>query len=39
MAMQGFDMGYNVEPAINLNKEQIEQLRKALEEKDYFNVL
>lgn len=39
MAMQGFDMGYTVEPATKLSKERIEKLRKTLEEKDYFNVL
>lgn len=39
MAMQGFDMGYNVEPAINLDEKQLADLKKALAEKDYFKLI
>ena len=38
MALKGFDMGYNIEPAINLSKERLNQLKDSLEKNGYFQL-
>ena len=39
MAMQGFDVGYNADPAMNLTDKQFADLKKELTEKGYFEVI